>query len=62
MTLKRINKNIIKRIASVLKKGLSHNRIYVQKQSDVLRYLYDYEQAEIKTIAESVNKVTKKEN
>ena len=62
MTLMRRNKNIIKRIASVLKKGLSHNRIYVQKHSDVLRYLYENEQAEIKTIAESVNKVIKKGN
>jgi hypothetical protein len=62
MPLIRRNQNIIKRIASVLKKGLNHNRIYVKKHSDVLRYLYENEQAEIKIIAESVNKVIKKGN
>ena len=62
MTPKRIIKNTIKIIASVFKKGQSRNRIYVQKHSDVLRYLYENEQAEIKTIAESVNKVIKKGN
>ena len=59
---KRIIKNIIKTIANALKKGQSRNRIYVQKHSDVLRYLYENEQAEIKTIAESVNKMVKNEN
>ena len=62
MTPKRINKNTIKRIASARKKGQSRNRIHVQKHSAVLGYLYENDQAEIKTIAESVSKVIKKEN
>jgi hypothetical protein len=60
MMLKSIIKNIIKIIANTLKKGQSRNRIYVQKHSDVLRYLYENEQAEINIIAESVNKMVKK--
>lgn len=59
---KRIIKNIIKIIANTLKKGQSRKSIYVQKRADVLRYLYEYEQAEINTIGESVNRMVKNEN
>jgi hypothetical protein len=62
MTAKRISKYARKWIASALKKGQGRNPMYVQKHYDVLGYLYENDQTEIKTIVESVNKVVKNKN
>lgn len=62
MADKRTNKNTKstrERIAIASKKGNS-NRIYVQKHSDVMEYLYESESSEIEAMIESAKKIADK--
>lgn len=53
------SKNTKERIALASQKGNS-NRIYVQKHSDVMEYLYESESSEIKAMIESAEKIAGK--
>ena len=64
MTRKRKSKNTKstkERIAKESKKETSHNRIYVEKHSNVMEYLYDSESSEIEAMIQSANKIAEEE-